>query len=136
LFRIAVNKTRDFLEKRNAAKRGSGRVPVSLNEPDPVTGLALDAPGNTRGPYESLALAEQGALLRRALDALGDPCREALELRYFGDLSYEEIACELGLTVKAAGSRLHKCLARLEAVFSALLAEMPGKPGPRNSVQP
>lgn len=124
LFRIAVNKTRDFLEKRGAAKRGGGRGPVSLDEPDPETGLKLDPASEARGPDEALTATEQGACLRQALDALGDPCREVLELRYFGDLSYEEIAHELGLTVKAAGSRIHKCLGRLAAL-------MPGQPGRR-----
>jgi RNA polymerase sigma-70 factor (ECF subfamily) len=123
LFRIAVNKTRDFLEKRGAAKRGGGRPPLSLDEPDPETGLKLDPASDQRGPDQSLAAREQGAGLRRALDTLGDPCREVLELRYFGDLSYEEIARELGLTVKAAGSRIHKCLGRL----AALMPEHPGR---------
>jgi RNA polymerase sigma-70 factor (ECF subfamily) len=113
LFRIAVNKTRDFLEKRGAAKRGGGRPLVSLDQPDPQTGLTPDPPGDAAGPDEALASHEQGVALRAALDALGDPCRTVIELRYFGDLSYDEIARELGLSIKAAGSRLHKCLRRL-----------------------
>lgn len=136
LFRIAVNKTRDFLEKRGAAKRGGGRLPVSLDAPDPDTGLTLDLPADARGPDQLLAGAEQGACLRRALDALGDPCREVLELRYFGDLSYEEIARALGLTIKAAGSRLHKCLGRLGVIMSSLTREESGKPPASNPVQP
>ena len=31
---------------------------------------------------------------------LGEPCREIIELRYYGDLSYEEIARELRLNPK------------------------------------
>ena len=42
LFRIAANKTRDFREKRHAAKRGKGQVPVSLQAEDPETGLSLE----------------------------------------------------------------------------------------------
>lgn len=134
LFRIAVNKTRDFLEKRGAVKRGGGRAPLSLDEPDPETGLKLDPASDARGPDAALAATEQGALLRQALDTLGDPCREVLELRYFGDLSYEEIARELGLTVKAAGSRIHKCLGRLGGVMAANPAAVPQKGRPRNPV--
>src|SRR5215472_7712931 len=42
LFRIALNKTRDFRARRHAAKRGSGHVPLSLDAPEPETGLLLD----------------------------------------------------------------------------------------------
>ena len=134
LFRIAVNKTRDFLEKRGAAKRGGGRTALSLDEPDPETGLRLDPASDARGPDQALAVTEQGVLLRRALDRLGDPCREVLELRYFGDLSYEEIARELRLTVKAAGSRIHKCLGRLGALMSAAPGGHTQKDRPVNPV--
>lgn len=126
LFRIAVNKTRDFLEKRGAAKRGGGRTPISLNEPDGETGLTLELPSGERGPDQDLAASEQGTWLRAALDRLGDPCREVIELRFFAELSYEEIARAFGITVKAAGSRLHKCLGRLaELVKSARREEAP-----------
>ena len=39
LFRIATNKARDFREKRNAAKRGGGQTPLSLQAEDAETGL-------------------------------------------------------------------------------------------------
>src|SRR5262245_41542290 len=39
LFRIAANKARDFRERRQAAKRGGGRAPISLQAEDPDTGL-------------------------------------------------------------------------------------------------
>lgn len=128
LFRIAINKTRDFLEKRGAAKRGGGRAPISLNEPDSETGLTLDLPSNERGPDQSLAASEQGAMLRAALDGLGDPCREVIELRFFAESSYEEIARAFGITVKAAGSRLHKCLGRLADRVKAARREESGAP--------
>ena len=66
--------------------------------------------------------AERVLLLRESLDQLGEPCREIIELRYFGDLSYEEISNALQLNVKTVSSRLSKCLDRLEqsarSVFS------------------
>src|SRR5438874_4863833 len=62
LFRIAANKTRDFRERRHAAKRGSGQTPLSLQAEDPDTGLALDPPATAPGPDAALISAEQGAL--------------------------------------------------------------------------
>lgn len=127
LFRVAANKARDFREKRQAAKRGAGQVPVSLQAEDPDTGLTLDPPSGQPLPDELLMRAEQGALLHQALDDLGEPCREIVELRYFGDLSYEELSQALKLNAKTVSSRLSKCLDRLEqAVRKNLMRENRG----------
>ena len=61
--------------------------------------------------------AEQMVLVGEALDRLGEPCREIIELRYFGDLSYEELSGTLKLNPKTVSSRLSKCLDRLEALL-------------------
>ena len=122
LFRIAANKTRDFIERRKAAKRGGGRAPVSLQAEDPETGLTIDPPSSAATPDEVLVNGERFALLRQALDQLGDPCREIIELRYFGDLSYEELSAALQLNPKTVSSRLSKCLDRLESVAKSVFA--------------
>jgi RNA polymerase sigma-70 factor (ECF subfamily) len=129
LFRIAANKARDFRERRNAAKRGSGHVPVSLQAEDPESGLTLDPPADLPGPDEIIMNAEKMAQVRQALDNLGEPCREIIELRYFGDLSYEELSLTLKLNPKTVSSRLSKCLDRLEglarSVFSGKIRRFP-----------
>jgi len=122
IFRIAVNKSRDFLERQHAAKRGGGQVPLSLQAEDPEHGLKIDPPSPAAGPDAQLLHAEQMALVRCALERLGDPCREIIELRYFGDLSYEEIAQALRLNPKTVSSRLSKCLDRLEMLARLMFA--------------
>ncbi len=116
LYRIATNKARDFIEKQKAAKRGGGEVPCSLDAEHPQTGLKIDPPSHAAGPDGALLASERLALVRGALDELGDPCREIIELKYFGDLSYEEIAAELKLNPKTVSSRLSKCLDKLEEI--------------------
>jgi len=116
LFRIAANKARDFREKRNAAKRGGGQPPISLQAENSETGLTPDPPSIAPGPDEWLMNAERMRLVGEALAQLGEPCREIVELRYFGDLSYEELSVTLHLNVKTVSSRLSKCLDRLETV--------------------
>jgi len=116
LFRIATNKARDFREKQVAAKRGGGQTPISLNAEDAETGLTLDPPSSAPSPDVDLLNVENAALVRTALDRLEEPCREIIELRYFGDLSYEEISAELSLNAKTVSSRLSKCLDKLEAI--------------------
>jgi len=117
VLRIASNKARDFHERKRAAKRGGGKTPASLDAPDPVTGLTLEPPSAAPGPDESLISREQIQLLRASLDEVPGPCREIIELRYFGDLSYEEIGQALRLNLKTVSSRLSKCLDKLELVF-------------------
>ena len=130
LFRIAANQARDYAEKRKAVKRGGGQTTVSLQAEDPVTGLAPDPPAKNPGPDELVMNAEQMARVRAALDRLGDPCREILELRYFGDLSYDELSRTLKLNPKTVSSRLSKCLDRLEEIVRGpALREARGKPG-------
>ncbi|HYT59032.1 MAG TPA: RNA polymerase sigma factor [Haliangiales bacterium] len=116
LFRIAANKARDYRERQRAAKRGGGQTPISLQAEDPENGLTVDPPSAAPAPDAGVMNAERRALLREALDHLGEPCREIIELRYFGDLSYEEISNTLQLNVKTVSSRLSKCLDRLEEI--------------------
>ena len=99
-----------------AAKRGGGQSPLSLQAEDPETGLTIDPPSHAPAPDADLLNAEKVELVRVALDQLEQPCREIIELRYFGDLSYEELSIELNLNPKTVSSRLSKCLDRLEVV--------------------
>ena len=116
LFRVAANKARDYRDKRIAAKRGGGQTTISLSAENPETGLTPDPPDQLPAPDEQLMNGEQQALVRAALDQLSGPCREIVELRYFGDLSYEELSATLDLNVKTVSSRLSKCLDRLEGI--------------------
>src|SRR5262252_5498927 len=50
LFRIAANKARDYRQRQQAAKRGGGQTPVSLQDEDPDTGLHLDPPSAEAAP--------------------------------------------------------------------------------------
>ncbi|MBI2947493.1 MAG: sigma-70 family RNA polymerase sigma factor [Verrucomicrobia bacterium] len=128
LFRIAANKARDYHERQHAAKRGGGQVPISLQAEDPENGLTLDPPSSAPGPDAQLMNTERMTAVRHALDRLGEPCREIIELRYFADLSYEEIAATLQLNPKTVSSRLSKCLDRLEGVTRSILAREKSTP--------
>ncbi len=121
--KIAANKTRDYRNKQVAQKRGGGITTISLNAEDPETGLAIDPASARHSPDMELISAESMRLVRYALDGLADPCREVIELRYFADLSYEEIAASLNLNPKTVSSRLSKCLDRLEMVLIESIRE-------------
>jgi len=122
LFRIASNKARDFREKQQAAKRGGGQRTISLQAEDAESGLRLDPPSSAPGPDVVLLTGERLELVHQALDLLGESCREIIELRYFGDLSYDEISRSLRLNPKTVSSRLSKCLDRLEEIVRKLFS--------------
>jgi RNA polymerase sigma-70 factor (ECF subfamily) len=116
LFRIAANKGRDYRERQHAAKRGGGQTPVSVHAEDPETGLTIDPPSHAPAPDADLLNAERVEWVHAALDQLGEPCRQIIEMRYFGDLSYDELSRALNLNPKTVSSRLSKCLDRLEEI--------------------
>ncbi|MDB6020375.1 MAG: polymerase sigma factor, sigma-70 family [Pedosphaera sp.] len=132
VFRIAANKARDYRQHRQAAKRGGGQTTVSLQAEKPEHGLTIDPPSTAPGPDAALMSVERMALLHEALEQLGEPCREIVELRYFGDLSYEEISASLALNVKTVSSRLSKCLDRLEGITRAIFSGAKPAPIPSN----
>ena len=106
LFRIAANKARDYHAKRVAAKRGGGEVPLSLHAEDDEGKRLLDPASPLSAPDEELLREEKWKLVGEALESLGGPCQEILELRYYGDLNYHEISAELDLNEKTVSSRL------------------------------
>src|SRR6185369_6431354 len=99
-----------------------GQRAVSLQADDP-DGVPIDPPSPAPGPDRELIRLEDAGLISRALQELGGPCQEVIELRYFADLSYEEIAVTLDLNPKTVSSRLSKCLDKLELAARTLLAQ-------------
>jgi RNA polymerase sigma-70 factor (ECF subfamily) len=77
-------------------------------------------------PSEEIAVAsegflleneEMGALLKTCLKALEPRYKEALELRYFKELSVEEIGAQLGLPRRRVSERIHYALKLLRKTF-------------------
>lgn len=119
IFQIALHRYRDWIDQIMAAKRGSGKMNVSLDAEDPETGLSRQvADPRSADPSENLLSGEKHAEIICALEQLGDDCQQIVRLRYFGDLSYEEISEELRLNVKTVSSRLSKCLSKLREIFA------------------
>ena len=113
LLRIASNKAMDFRGKMQAAKRGGNVTHLSLHSAGNSNEPPIDPPSPRLSPDAVLLNTETCHLIRKSLDQLGDACREIIELRYYGDLSYAEIALELRMNPKTVSSRLSKCLDQL-----------------------
>lgn len=122
LFRIAVNKAADWRARHHAAKRGSGVSPIPIQTAATDDEPCVDPPSSNPGPDAALITAEQCKALYHGLDQLDQSCRELIELRYFGDSSYDEIALTLSLNPKTVSSRLSRCLDRLEVILRSIMS--------------
>jgi len=103
---------------------------MSLDAEQPDTGLKLDPPSDQPAPDAALLRAEQLAWVHEAVERLEEPCRELVQLRYFGELSYEELARALQLNIKTVSSRLSRCLDRLEQIARAMTTREPANSSP------
>jgi len=86
LYRIAANHCWDMLRRRKSRQE---------QLTDDLAGLPLEAPEPDQ--LERLIEERTSAEVRKALDKLGARARMALVLRYYLDMSYDEIAEALGL---------------------------------------
>src|SRR5918999_1287566 len=78
-------------------------------------GFELSEPREKRTQEDRLARAEIRRTVGRAVASLKPKLRVVMLLKYFEEMSYEEIACVLGLSKGTVASRLnrgHKVLAR------------------------
>ncbi len=130
--RIAANKSRDYSRKQMATKRGGGQLTVSLQLEDEEGSRLLDPPSDLPAPDAELMRGDKWKFVGEALEVLGGPCREILELRYFGDLSYKEISEELDLNEKTVSSRLSKCHNKLGVVLLRTFWREPAAPNTSN----
>ncbi|MDO9510476.1 MAG: sigma-70 family RNA polymerase sigma factor [Bacteroidales bacterium] len=110
LFKIAANNAIDFMRKKKKA-------PFSINQnmggEDFNDEIAQNIPADSLDPEESLILKQKYRTLRSVVEKLKPHYRTLVELRYFNELSYEEIANELNLplgTVKAQLFRARELL--------------------------
>ena len=117
IFRIAANKARDYRSKQVAEKRGGGQTLLSLHPEPGEDTPAIDPASPLPSPDAALLRAEQWKFVGQALEELGGPCQEILELRYFADLDYKEISVALDLNEKTVSSRLSKCRDKFEAAL-------------------
>jgi RNA polymerase sigma-70 factor (ECF subfamily) len=100
LFKIASNNCIDFMRKK---KKISFSVNQGFSE-DEGNDLANRIASDSPDPEEKIIKKQKGKILHDVVDKLKPHYRKLVELRYFKEYSYEEIAEEMNLplgTVKA-----------------------------------
>ena len=87
IFRIAQNSAIDTLRKRSLPE-----VSLTKSGPDDEEGKEREVADDGISPYRELKNKEMSAAIDHAIEDLPVDYRELIQLRHFGELSYEEIA--------------------------------------------
>jgi len=103
LFKIATNNCIDFIRKR----RGGTLISIdqSIENPDEIP-IHIQADG--LDPEESMINQQKVKLMRDVVSKLKPRYRKLVEMRYFDELSYEEIAVELELPIGTVKAQLFR----------------------------
>jgi RNA polymerase sigma-70 factor (ECF subfamily) len=105
LFKIASNNCIDFIRKRKMNES------ISINFGDPrETGddLADILPSNSRTPEEDIIRQQKIDALREIVGKLKPHYKNLIELRYYEELSYEEISTRLEIPIGTVKAQLFR----------------------------
>ena len=114
LYRIATNKAHDHHRRGgrdDSARRGYGRMRLAGG--DGPMGAVAPPPGD-RAERD-----ERAERLRAAVDALPEPQRQVVLLRYYAGMKFAEIADLVGCPLNTALGRMHKASAKLRKAMDA-----------------
>ena len=111
LFMIATNNCIDFIRKKQAS-------PNTVDQgQDGLDLLTINIQSDLPDPEESLINNQKIATLRNVVNQLKSPYREIIELRYYKEFSYEEIATELKIPIGTVKAQLYRAKTLLYNIF-------------------
>ncbi len=114
LFKIATNNCIDFLRKRKHLKRL-----VSIDQPAEEQGFDSNSlVAYTPDPEANMISKQKIKKLRDVVASLDDRYRLLVELRYFEELSYAEIAERVGIPIGTVKARLFRSRELLHNILS------------------
>lgn len=104
LFRIATNNAIDFIRKKKLKT-------MSLNNTlsdDSGNAVTIDIEDDDNNPQDVYIRTQRIEMVRIFVDKLPAKYRKLVQLRYFDELSYEEIAVELDKPLGTVKAQLHR----------------------------
>jgi RNA polymerase sigma-70 factor (ECF subfamily) len=118
LFKIATNNCIDFIRKKKASH-------VSLDQNDEEHEKAsMDIQAPIMDPEETMINDQKIKMMRSIVDKLKPRYRKLIELRYFKELSYEEIAEELELPIGTVKAQLFRARELLFNIMKSVTTKM------------
>ncbi len=103
LFKIATNNCIDYIRKQ----RGGTKISIDYNTEEKDE-MPLTIHSNELDPEQNLINEQKIKLMREIVQRLKPRYRKLVELRYFEELSYEEIAKELELPIGTVKAQLFR----------------------------
>jgi len=104
LFRIATNNCIDFIRKKKLET-------LSIHTPyknDSGEQIQMDVADQNLSPQDEAIRTQKIEIIRNFVDQLPPKYKKLVELRYFDELSYDEIAAELEAPLGTVKAQLHR----------------------------
>ena len=117
LFKIATNNCIDFIRKKKANHVSIDQTPEEMD--DPTHNLQAAIPD----PEETMIKSQKEILMRSVVSKLKPRYRNLVELRYFKEFSYEEIAQELNLPIGTVKAQLFRARELLYNILKSTSAK-------------
>lgn len=112
LYSIGVHTYIDHL-RRNRLET----IPLSATEQSPDGEyIEYPIPSNQPNPEEAMIRMQRDEALKQIVDQMKEPYRQIIRMRYYDDLSYEEIASKLGIPLGTVKVRLSRAKTLLAAI--------------------
>ena len=105
LVRIGRNCAIDYCRKRNRVNIVSIDEGFDDTEDERPTLQVID---DSRTPEEAMSFKQRLEFVRTVMNEMPDISRRVLQMKFFDDFSYEEIADELDFTVQQVKNAMHK----------------------------
>ncbi len=106
------------LRRISALKRAAQRHSISMHATDDMGALKRVLTDSNPSLLEELQQSEAVELLKEVLNSIGDKCRIILNLKYYDNYSYEDMAWHLKIPRGTVASRLKRCLLELRDLYT------------------
>ncbi len=111
LFKIATNNCIDFIRKQRLKT-------LSIDDTqDGKEDFSFSIITNTLNPEEKYIVEQRGKILRLTMERLNNKYKQLIELRYFEELSYQEISEKLNLPIGTVKAQLFRAKELLMEIF-------------------
>ena len=111
IYTVARNTFIDFVPRR--------RVNLFVDAAPTGAASGLNSVSQEATPEERFIDRQRGAQLEQHLAKMSPRYRQLIELRFFREYSYEEIAAELGMPLGTVKTQIHRARAQLCALITA-----------------
>lgn len=115
LFKIASNTAIDFLRKKRVSTTSLDRK--MSEHSDSESTFSQNIVDTELDPEEKYVLKQRNNLMKEVVNGMNPKYRELIELRFFQELKYEEIATKLGIPIGTVKVRISRAKALLTEIL-------------------